>query len=79
MPVIELVSLCLVLLLYFSAVLGTSLDKRCWTLGDFNSPVLEQDGDIVIGGLFPMHNIAPENDYNFSDLPHYRDCSRCVK
>ncbi|NP_001076368.1 olfactory receptor CU1 precursor [Danio rerio] len=76
MPVIELVSLGLALLLNFSVVLCTSLDKSCWTLGDFNSPVLEQDGDIVIGGLFPMHNIAPETDYNFSDLPHYQDCSR---
>ncbi|XP_016378169.1 olfactory receptor CU1 [Sinocyclocheilus rhinocerous] len=75
MPVTKLVLLGLLLLLYFSVVFCNALDNRCWTLGDFNSPVLEQDGDIVIGGLFPMHYIAPEIEHNYSERPQHQECS----
>uniref|UniRef100_A0A8C2CAI6 G-protein coupled receptors family 3 profile domain-containing protein n=1 Tax=Cyprinus carpio TaxID=7962 RepID=A0A8C2CAI6_CYPCA len=75
MPVTKLVALGLLLLLCFSVVICNALDNRCWTLGDFNSPVLEQDGDIVIGGLFPMHYIALETDHNYSERPQHQECS----
>uniref|UniRef100_A0A8C1K3T5 Extracellular calcium-sensing receptor-like n=1 Tax=Cyprinus carpio TaxID=7962 RepID=A0A8C1K3T5_CYPCA len=75
MPVTKLLALGLLLLLYFSIVFCNALDNRCWTLGDFNSPVLEQDGDIVIGGLFPMHYTAPETDHNYSERPQHQECS----
>uniref|UniRef100_A0A8C1K433 Olfactory receptor C family, u1 n=1 Tax=Cyprinus carpio TaxID=7962 RepID=A0A8C1K433_CYPCA len=75
MPVTKLVALGLLLLLCFSVVFCNALDNRCWTLGDFNSPVLEQDGDIVIGGLFPMHYIALETDHNYSERPQHQECS----
>jgi len=78
MPVSELAPFGLLLLLYFSVILCTSMDNRCWTLGDFNSPVLEQDGDIVIGGLFPMHYIAAQMDHNYSEKPQHQECSGCV-
>lgn len=79
MPVTKLVPLGLLLLLYYSVVFCNALDNRCWTLGDFNSPVLEKDGDIVIGGLFPVHYIAPETDHNYSEQPQHQECSGCVK
>ncbi|XP_059363107.1 extracellular calcium-sensing receptor [Carassius carassius] len=76
MPVTKLVPLGLLLLLYFLVVFSNALDNKCWTLGDFNSPVLEKDGDIVIGGLFPIHYIAPETDHNFSERPQHQECNR---
>ncbi|XP_051580753.1 extracellular calcium-sensing receptor-like [Myxocyprinus asiaticus] len=76
MPVTKLgLPLGLLLLLYLSVVVSTSLDNSCWRLGDFNSPALEQDGDIVIGGLFPLHYIAPEPDHTYSELPQHQECS----
>ncbi|XP_057203730.1 extracellular calcium-sensing receptor [Triplophysa rosa] len=72
MPVIELVPLGLLLCL---PVVCTSLDNKCWRLSDFNSPVLEREGDIIIGGLFPLHYIAPEPEYTYSELPQYQECS----
>lgn len=79
MPVSELAPLGLLLLLYFSVILCTLMDNECWTLGDFNLPVLEQDGDIIIGGLFPMHYIALETVHNYSEQPQHQECSGYVK
>lgn len=78
MPVIELVQLGLLLLLCLPVVC-TSLENKCWRLSDFNSPVLEREGDIIIGGLFPLHYIAPEPEYTYSELPQYQECSGCVR
>ncbi|XP_073709571.1 olfactory receptor CU1 [Misgurnus anguillicaudatus] len=75
MPVNELVPLGLLLLPYLSVVACTLLDNDCRRLGDFNSPVLERDGDIIIGGLFPMHNIASETKSTYTELPQHEECS----
>lgn len=77
-PVIELVPLGLLLLLFLPVVF-TLLDNKCWRLRDFNSPVLEQEGDIIIGGLFPLHYIAPEPEFTYSEQPQYQECSGCVR
>ncbi|XP_058243159.1 extracellular calcium-sensing receptor-like [Hemibagrus wyckioides] len=44
-------------------------------MGEFNPHVLEMDGDVILGGLFPLHYVAPEPDYVFTDRPQVKSCS----
>ncbi|TRY96336.1 hypothetical protein DNTS_021833, partial [Danionella cerebrum] len=74
MPVIELVPFGTFILSCITAVFCTSLES-CWTWGDLNVPALEEDGDVVIGGLFPLHYLAPEIYHNYSGQPQYQECS----
>ncbi|CAL8353151.1 unnamed protein product [Lota lota] len=45
----------------------------------WGSPIEEssqgQDGDIVIGGLFPLHYKTPDSDVAFVKPPHYNPCT----
>ncbi|CAL8238690.1 unnamed protein product, partial [Lota lota] len=45
----------------------------------WGSPIEEssqgQDGDIVIGGLFPLHYRTPDLDIDFVKPPHYNPCT----
>lgn len=69
MPVYELV------LMYFVLSIAESSDSICWRLGEFDPQVLEVDGDVILGGLFPLHYLAPEPDHTFLDRAQDKKCS----
>uniref|UniRef100_A0AAR2J3S7 G-protein coupled receptors family 3 profile domain-containing protein n=1 Tax=Pygocentrus nattereri TaxID=42514 RepID=A0AAR2J3S7_PYGNA len=71
MPVCELVLLALFLLFVHRA---ESLES-CRRLGEFVPQVLEVDGDVILGGLFPLHYMAPEPDHTFTDRAKFKRCS----
>lgn len=35
---------------------------------------LSQEGDVVIGALFPIHNLPPTPDLSFSQHPNLQSC-----
>uniref|UniRef100_A0A3P8PC31 G-protein coupled receptors family 3 profile domain-containing protein n=1 Tax=Astatotilapia calliptera TaxID=8154 RepID=A0A3P8PC31_ASTCA len=43
----------------------------CSRWGTPSSQGLFQDGDVIIGGLFPLHYQPPAIDHDFTQLPHY--------
>ncbi|KAI4875128.1 hypothetical protein NFI96_025532, partial [Prochilodus magdalenae] len=47
----------------------------CRRLGHFAPHVLEVDGDVILGGLFPLHYVAPEPDHIFTDPAQDKRCS----
>lgn len=71
MPMGEL-TLLAIFLLFWPKVESNS---GCQIIGKFDRHVLEMDGDVLLGGLFPLHYIAPEPDHLFSDHPQVRECS----
>lgn len=48
---------------------------QCVKLADSESLVLESEGDIVIGGLFPLHYLAHRPQHNYSCKPQITHCS----
>uniref|UniRef100_A0A8B9GVU8 Olfactory receptor C family, u1 n=1 Tax=Astyanax mexicanus TaxID=7994 RepID=A0A8B9GVU8_ASTMX len=71
----------LVLLTFFLFLLPlVECGSACQRLGEFVPQVLETDGDVIIGGLFPLHYIASEPDHDFTAqaqrLPKYRQAWR---
>uniref|UniRef100_A0A3Q3IIX8 G-protein coupled receptors family 3 profile domain-containing protein n=1 Tax=Monopterus albus TaxID=43700 RepID=A0A3Q3IIX8_MONAL len=65
-----------------SSVLGTekvsgfnSSLLQCVKLQDSESLALESEGDVVIGGVFPLHYVTPEQQHNFSSKPPLTPCS----
>nr|XP_020444686.1 extracellular calcium-sensing receptor-like [Monopterus albus] len=42
---------------------------------DSESLALESEGDVVIGGVFPLHYVTPEQQHNFSSKPPLTPCS----
>uniref|UniRef100_A0A8C9VNM2 Olfactory receptor C family, s2 n=1 Tax=Scleropages formosus TaxID=113540 RepID=A0A8C9VNM2_SCLFO len=66
---------CWLWLLCFCLAGGQTLEEPpCRLLGARVSGALEQPGDVVIGGLFPIHLRAPEPDTQFTE----RAACRCV-
>uniref|UniRef100_A0A668VL73 G-protein coupled receptors family 3 profile domain-containing protein n=1 Tax=Oreochromis aureus TaxID=47969 RepID=A0A668VL73_OREAU len=55
------------LLLHFAVIGGTrSVDSslsQCVKLGGYERPALQSDGDVVIGGFFPLHYVVTEPQY----------------
>uniref|UniRef100_A0A669BN25 Olfactory receptor C family, u1 n=1 Tax=Oreochromis niloticus TaxID=8128 RepID=A0A669BN25_ORENI len=55
------------LLLHFAVIGGTrSVDSslsQCVKLGGYERPALQYDGDVVIGGFFPLHYVVTEPQY----------------
>ncbi|XP_050921487.1 LOW QUALITY PROTEIN: extracellular calcium-sensing receptor-like [Lates calcarifer] len=47
----------------------------CSQWGAPSSKSLSQDGDVIIGGLFSLHNIPSTIEQDFSKLPHYKPCT----
>lgn len=56
------------------SVLDTGLPE-CVKLVDSESVALQTDGDIVIGGLFPLHYVAPKPLHSYSSKPQLTHCS----
>lgn len=48
---------------------------QCAKLEDSKSLALELEGDIVIGGLFPLHYLALRPQHSYSSKPQYTSCS----
>lgn len=48
---------------------------QCVKLEYSESLVLESEGDIVIGGLFPLHYLALRPHHSYSSKPQYTPCS----
>uniref|UniRef100_A0A665T1J8 Olfactory receptor C family, u1 n=1 Tax=Echeneis naucrates TaxID=173247 RepID=A0A665T1J8_ECHNA len=49
--------------------------NECVELVDSESLALQAEGDIVIGGFFPLHYVAPEPQHSYSSKPYYTPCS----
>eukprot|EP00064_Thunnus_orientalis_P018617 superscaffoldBa00004344_g18720 len=48
---------------------------QCVRLGDSEALALESEGDVVIGGLFPLHYVAPEPQHSYNSKPLLTPCS----
>ncbi|KPP73685.1 extracellular calcium-sensing receptor-like [Scleropages formosus] len=65
---LEMGTACWLWLLCFCLAGGQTLEEPpCRLLGARVSGALEQPGDVVIGGLFPIHLRAPEPDTQFTE------------
>lgn len=53
---------------------GSSL-PQCLRLGDSETLALQSEGDVVIGGLFPLHYVAPEPQHSYSSKPLLTHCT----
>ncbi|KTG07246.1 hypothetical protein cypCar_00035550 [Cyprinus carpio] len=47
----------------------------CRIMGDPQYPLLSKDGDLTIGGLFPVHSIETLPSFEFSQKPQLISCS----
>uniref|UniRef100_A0A4W5MTY3 Olfactory receptor C family, u1 n=1 Tax=Hucho hucho TaxID=62062 RepID=A0A4W5MTY3_9TELE len=54
---------------------GAGLGLGCVTLGDSELPVLQSEGDVVIGGLFPLHYLALEPEHSYRTKPQHTQCN----
>uniref|UniRef100_A0A3Q3MNP5 Olfactory receptor C family, u1 n=1 Tax=Mastacembelus armatus TaxID=205130 RepID=A0A3Q3MNP5_9TELE len=52
-----------------------SSSPQCVKLEDSESLALESEGDVVIGGFFPLHYVGPEQLYSYSSRPQLAPCS----
>lgn len=48
---------------------------QCMKLEDSESLALESEGDVVIGGFFPLHYLAPRPQHSYSSKPQFTPCS----
>jgi len=46
----------------------------CGLQGRYFSESLYKEGDVIIGGLFPVHNEAPAPDHAFTEMQHGARC-----
>uniref|UniRef100_A0A671U464 Olfactory receptor C family, u1 n=1 Tax=Sparus aurata TaxID=8175 RepID=A0A671U464_SPAAU len=56
------------------SVVGSSLPK-CVKLADSVPLALQSGGDVVIGGLFPLHYVAPKPQHSYRSKPQLTPCS----
>ncbi|KAF7651621.1 hypothetical protein LDENG_00108230 [Lucifuga dentata] len=57
-----------------SPTFGSS-SPQCVKLGDSEPLALQLDGDVVIGGLFPLHYVAPKPQHAYHSKPQQTPCS----
>lgn len=55
-------------------VAGSSLHK-CVKLADSVPLALQSGGEVVIGGLFPLHYVAPKPQHSYRSTPQFTPCS----
>ncbi|CAJ1065291.1 extracellular calcium-sensing receptor [Xyrichtys novacula] len=49
--------------------------NQCVKLSDSEPLALQSGGDVVIGGFFPLHFVAPEPQHNYQSKPQLTPCS----
>lgn len=49
--------------------------SQCVTLGDSHPVVLQSEGDVTIGGLFPLHYEASEPEHSYHSKPQTTPCT----
>lgn len=54
---------------------GADLGLGCVSLVDSELPVLQSEGDVVIGGLFPLHYLALEPEHSYRTKPQHTQCN----
>lgn len=54
---------------------GFSL-PQCVKMADSEPLALQSGGDVVIGGLFPLHYVAPMPQHSYQSKPQLAPCSR---
>lgn len=54
---------------------GFSL-PQCVKIADSEPLALQSGGDVVIGGLFPLHYVAPMPQHSYQSKPQLTPCSR---
>ncbi|XP_075330720.1 olfactory receptor CU1 [Odontesthes bonariensis] len=52
-----------------------SSSPQCKKLGDIESLALESEGDVVIGGFFPLHYFTSEPQHSYQSKPRITPCS----
>lgn len=55
-----------------------STELSCGLQGRVISESLYKEGDVIIGGLFPVHNEAPVPDHAFTQIQHGSRCQGCA-
>lgn len=48
---------------------------ECAKLGGSEPIALHSDGDVVIGGFFPLHYVASKPEYSYNSKPQVTSCS----
>lgn len=48
---------------------------QCVKLGSSEPIALHSDGDVVIGGFFPLHYVATDPQYSYKTKPEITSCS----
>uniref|UniRef100_A0A4W6C1G4 Olfactory receptor C family, u1 n=1 Tax=Lates calcarifer TaxID=8187 RepID=A0A4W6C1G4_LATCA len=61
--------------LLFLGVSGFDSIPQCVKLVDSESVALQSEGDIVIGGFFPLHYVAPKPQHSYFSKPQPMPCS----
>lgn len=57
------------------AVTMSSSFPQCVKLGESEPLALQSDGDVVIGGLFPLHYVAHKPHHSYHSKPQQPACS----
>uniref|UniRef100_A0A3P8VXR5 G-protein coupled receptors family 3 profile domain-containing protein n=1 Tax=Cynoglossus semilaevis TaxID=244447 RepID=A0A3P8VXR5_CYNSE len=66
----------LILIVLFSLVLYLSVAPGCKRIGKFDVPGWFKQGDIVIGGIFPVYNREVVSIFNYEKKPTSVNCDR---
>jgi len=54
---------------------GVSLLSECVILGSSELPALRSEGDVIIGGLFPVHYLVPNSQNTYHSKPRNLPCN----
>lgn len=52
-----------------------SASTQCVRVGDNEQLALQMDGDVLIGGFFPLHYLASELQHSYQSKPQVPPCS----
>lgn len=55
---------------------GAEENLKCEMMGRPEFPLLSQEGDIIIGGAFTLHNQMSKPSISFGETPEDLTCSR---
>lgn len=64
------------LFVLFHGAFGAEDSLKCEMMGRPELPLLSQEGDIIIGGAFTLHNQMSKPSFSFEKTPEDLTCSR---